>query len=108
MDDQLKDKYFKEMVERHLEEFLYLLEPEQKYKVVATDPKMLEHWERVPIFGERIKQRAREAWDEGLKLGEEKGMVVNAETLEDVKKVLATKKHSSKKRVRPASKQKTK
>ncbi len=39
----------------------------------SEEPKMLEHWESVPIFGERIKQRAKEAWDQGLKLGIEEG-----------------------------------
>ena len=34
---------------------------------------MLEHWECVPIFGERIKQRAKEAWEDGLKKGIEEG-----------------------------------
>jgi len=39
-------------------------------------PKMLEHWERVPIFGPRIKQRAKEAWENGLNLGREEGMTL--------------------------------
>jgi hypothetical protein len=29
---------------------------------------MLEHWESVPIFGERIKQRVREGREEGMTL----------------------------------------
>jgi hypothetical protein len=32
--------------------------------------KMIEHWEQVPIYGERIKQRVREAEDAGEKRGE--------------------------------------
>lgn len=52
MDDQLKDKYFK---------FLS--------KFFSENPKMLEHLERVPIFGERIKQRSKEAWEEGREEG---------------------------------------
>ncbi len=35
----------------------------------SEDPKMLEHWEQVPIFGERIKQRSKEAWEEGREEG---------------------------------------
>jgi hypothetical protein len=41
-------------------------------KFFSEDPKMLEHWEQVPIFGERIKQRSKEAWEEGR----EEGMTV--------------------------------
>jgi hypothetical protein len=36
MNDQLKDKYFKEMLQRHFEEFFNLLCPEQKYEIVST------------------------------------------------------------------------
>jgi predicted transposase YdaD len=39
----------------------------------SEDPKMLEHWEQVPIFGDRIKQRSQEAWEKGLKSGMEEG-----------------------------------
>ena len=39
----------------------------------SEEPKMLEHWESVPIFGPHIKRRAKEAWDDGLKKGIEEG-----------------------------------
>ena len=35
----------------------------------SEEPKMLEHWESVPIFGERIKQRVREGREEGREEG---------------------------------------
>jgi len=42
-------------------------------KFFSEEPKMLEHWESVPIFGDRIKQRVREGREEGREEGWEEG-----------------------------------
>ena len=34
---------------------------------ILEDKKMIEHWEQVPVYGERIKQRVREAVEQGEK-----------------------------------------
>jgi len=33
---QLKDKYFKEMIQRHLKDFMFLLHPGQEYEIISA------------------------------------------------------------------------
>lgn len=48
------------------------------------DKTMNEHWEQVPIFGEHIKRRAKESWQEGREEGREEGLTVARENIAEV------------------------
>ncbi len=71
---------------RRAELKFYTMAFAQKYfstKFLANffeDKKMNEHWEQVPIFGEHIKRRAQESWQEGR----EEGLTVARENISEV------------------------
>jgi len=67
-------------VKRQAEAVFYTLAFGERYfpqellrSLFKEDHKMYEHWERVPIFGDRIKQRFKEGEEQGLQQGLQQG-----------------------------------